>query len=50
VLRDQQSRDAMELIQRSSEWAHDAKVSAYRCEVGADHMLSFVPLDHHAEG
>jgi hypothetical protein len=50
VLRDQQSRDAMELIQRSSEWAHDAKVSAYRCEVGADHMLSFVSLDHHAEG
>jgi hypothetical protein len=45
MLREQQARDAVELIQRSSEWARDAKVSAYRCEIGADYRLSFVPLD-----
>ena len=49
ALREQQARDAIDLIQRSTEWARDAKVTAYRCEVGADYMLSFVPLGQHAE-
>ena len=45
MLRDQQVRDAIDLIQRSDQWAGKAKVSAYRCEIDASHHVTFVPLD-----
>jgi hypothetical protein len=47
TVREQQARDAIELIQRRTEWAHAATVSAYRCEIDAQHRLAFVELDHH---
>jgi hypothetical protein len=46
MVREQQARDAIDLIERSTEWALDAAVSAYRCEIDADHRLAFVQLDH----
>lgn len=46
MVREQQARDAIDLIERSTEWALDAAVSAYRCEIDADHHLAFVQLDH----
>jgi len=46
MVREQQARDAIDLIERSTEWALDAVVSAYRCEIDADHRLAFVQLDH----
>ena len=45
MLRDQQRRDAVDLIQRSDQWAGKANVSAYRCEIDASHHVTFVPLD-----
>ncbi|HUQ20969.1 MAG TPA: hypothetical protein VM099_15225 [Gemmatimonadaceae bacterium] len=45
MIRDQQERDAIDLIHRSTEWARDASVEAYRCEVDAEHRLEFVRLD-----
>ena len=45
MLRDQQRRDALDLIQRSDQWAGKANVSAYRCEIDAAHHVTFVPLD-----
>jgi len=45
MLRDQQRRDAVDLIQRSDQWAGKANVSAYRCEIDAAHHVTFVPLD-----
>ena len=44
MLSDQQQRDAVELIERSDEWAGDAKVEAYRCEIDAAHEVSFVEI------
>lgn len=40
----QQRVDAIELIERSSEWAGTAEVVAYHCEVAADHDVEFVPF------
>ena len=44
-LRDQQQRDAAELLMRRDEWAGSARVQVYRCETRADGGLEFVPLD-----
>jgi hypothetical protein len=43
-LRDQQERDADELMTRREEWAGGARVHVYRCETTANGMLEFVPL------
>jgi hypothetical protein len=50
LLRDRQRVDALELIEIRTEWAGDAEVHAYRCEVGETHHVSFVTLDptHHS--
>lgn len=45
LLSDRQRVDALELIEIRSEWAGNAEVSAYRCEVGASHEVTFVCLD-----
>ena len=43
-LRDQQQRDAEELMMRRDEWAGKARVRVYRCETTATGALEFVPL------
>jgi hypothetical protein len=43
-LRDQQQRDADELMMRRDEWAGNARVRVYRCETTAAGALEFVPL------
>ena len=43
-LRDQQQRDADELMMRRDEWAGNARVRVYRCETTASGGLEFVPL------
>src|SRR5471030_2812739 len=45
VLRQRQARDAVELMQKRSEWAADAKVAIYRCEVDAQRAITFRELD-----
>ena len=45
VVRQRQARDAIELMQLQSEWAADAKVAIYRCEVAASRAVTFRPLD-----
>lgn len=45
VLRQRQARDAIELMQLRAEWAADAKVAVYRCEVGKARGISFCALD-----
>ena len=44
-LRARQERDAVELIARRREWASDASVLLYRCEVDSAGALAFVNLD-----
>src|ERR1043165_5819576 len=44
VLRQRQARDAVELMQLRPEWAADASVSIYRCEVGASLAIAFEKL------
>jgi len=44
LVADRQRVDALELIEISREWAGDADVSAYLCEVGRDHGTSFRPM------
>ena len=44
-LRDQQQRDAHDLMQRRDEWAGKARVRIYRCETTGDGGLEFVPLE-----
>src|SRR5688500_9406803 len=44
LVADRQRVDALELIDISREWAGDADVSAYLCEVGRDHGTSFRPM------
>jgi len=43
-LRDQQQRDADELMMRRDEWAGGARVRVYRCETTGTGALEFVPL------
>jgi hypothetical protein len=45
MLREQQSRDAADLIQRRDQWAGKAEVIAYRCEIDGSHHIEFVQLD-----
>jgi hypothetical protein len=40
-----QQQDSMELIERRSEWAGQASVAAYRCEVHAGGVISFRALE-----
>ncbi len=44
-LRAQQERDAIDLLGRRREWAGDAGVLLYRCEVDTSGGLAFVNLD-----
>jgi hypothetical protein len=44
MLREQQTRDAVDLLQRRDQWAGQAEVTAYRCEIDMSHHISFVPL------
>jgi hypothetical protein len=44
-LRAQQEADAVDLLNRRREWASDAGVLLYRCEVDAAGQLAFVNLD-----
>ena len=44
-LRAQQEADAVDLLKRRREWASDAGVLLYRCEVDAAGQLAFVNLD-----
>ncbi|MGQ0639579.1 MAG: hypothetical protein ACT4P6_02245 [Gemmatimonadaceae bacterium] len=43
-LREQQERDAEELLSRRDEWAGTARVRVYRCETTANGALEFIPL------
>jgi hypothetical protein len=45
VLRQRQARDAIELMQLRSEWAAEADVAIYRCEVGKAKAITFCTLD-----
>ena len=45
VLRQRQARDALELLQLRAEWAADANVAVYRCEVGTGKEITFRTLD-----
>ena len=49
ILRQRQARDAIELAQLRAEWAADASVAMYRCEVGAGNVIAFCSLDPAAE-
>jgi carbonic anhydrase len=44
-LRDQQQRDADELLTRRDEWAGSARVRVFRCETTANGGLEFVSLN-----
>jgi hypothetical protein len=44
-VRAQQEADAVDLLKRRREWASDAGVLLYRCEVDAAGRLAFVNLD-----
>jgi hypothetical protein len=44
-LRAQQESDAVDLLKRRREWAGEAGVLLYRCEVDAAGRLAFVNLD-----
>lgn len=44
MLRDQQKRDAADLIQRRDEWAGKSDVVAYLCEIDASHDIAFAEL------
>jgi len=48
-LRAQQEADAVDLIKRRREWASEADVLLYRCEVDAAGQLTFVNLDPDAK-
>ena len=43
-LREQQSRDARELLRQRPKWAGDASVVVYRCEVDAGGPIAFADL------
>ena len=49
VLRQRQARDAVELASLRHDWAANAAISMYRCEVGAGNAIAFRPLDAVAE-
>lgn len=45
MLRDQQRRDAVDLIQRGNQWAGKANVSAFLCQIDESYHVTFVQLD-----
>jgi len=47
MLREQQARDAIDLIQRADQWAGQAMVEAHLCEIDGSHRVSFAPLQAH---
>ena len=49
ILREQQARDAIDLIQRSDQWAGKAQVSAFRCEIDGSHHVDFVDFAHNED-
>jgi len=49
VLSQRQARDAIELTHLRAEWAANASVTMFRCEVGAGNVIAFRPLDPAAE-
>lgn len=49
VLTQRQARDAIELAQLRAEWAASASIAMFRCEVGAENVIAFRPLDPTAE-
>ena len=49
VLAQRQARDAIELVQLRAEWAADASIAMFRCEVGRGNVIAFRPLDAAAE-
>jgi len=49
VLSQRQARDAIELIQLRAEWAAEASITMFRCEVGSGNVIAFRPLDAAAE-
>jgi hypothetical protein len=44
MLADQQRRDAIELIHSHDEWAGEAAVEAYRCEIDESHHVAFTEI------
>jgi hypothetical protein len=46
-VREQQERDAIDLIQSSDQWAGNAKVSAYLVEIDESHHVDFVAFTKH---
>lgn len=44
IIADRQRIDALELIEISRTWAGEAEVSAYRCEIDANHDVRFTTL------
>jgi hypothetical protein len=44
LLRDQQARDAQELLRQRAKWAGAAAVVVYRCEIDAGGPIAFVDL------
>jgi len=49
VVSQRQARDAIDLMQRRAEFAADATVTIYRCEVGEANAITFRSLDPAAE-
>jgi hypothetical protein len=49
VLSERQARDAIELTHLRAEWAANASITMFRCEVGAGNVIAFRPLDPAAE-
>ncbi len=48
-IRARQEEDAVDLLKRRREWATEAEVLVYRCEVDSAGGLDFVNLDPHSE-
>jgi hypothetical protein len=48
-IRARQEEDAADLLKRRREWAAEAEVLVYRCEVDSGGGLDFVNLDPHSE-
>jgi hypothetical protein len=50
MMREQQARDAADLIQRSDQWAGNAEVTAFLCEIDGSHHVDFVDFTKHETG
>lgn len=45
LIHERQKMDGIELIERSREWAHEARAEAYFCNIDASHRVTFTTLD-----